>query len=178
MVYFLLKLGYKIASKDIEDYPLHRAIYENSISDLIELLYNGGNGNRFCLGLEDCDIIGNTPLLLAVKTQNIEAIAILLEYCADPSNQPSHRCKLVFKLYRVVFDPILEALILKDKEVLRLLLKAEDRNRQMQFSRTKILLPTVLNEIPDFSMVLDLDFNEEVISITKGFVKPECYKVL
>jgi len=32
---------------------------------------------------------------LAVKTQNIEAISVLIEYGADPSNRPTHRCKLV-----------------------------------------------------------------------------------
>jgi len=94
MVFFKIryKKGYRICSNDIEDYPLHKAVYENSISDLIELLYNSSSGNYFYLGLEDCDPLGNTPLNLAVKIQNIEAIVILLEYCADPSNQPTHRC--------------------------------------------------------------------------------------
>jgi len=86
-------LGLRIASTDIEDYPLHKAVYENSITDLIELLYNSSNGNYFYLGLEDCDPLGNTPLTLAVKVKNIEAIVILIEYSADPSNTPSHRCK-------------------------------------------------------------------------------------
>ena len=89
---YIKYIGYKICSADMEDYPLHKAVYENQISDLIELLYNSSSGNYFYLGLEDCDPLGNTPLTLAVKIQNIEAIVILLEYCADPSNQPSHRC--------------------------------------------------------------------------------------
>jgi ankyrin repeat protein len=90
------EIGYKIASNDITYYPLHKAIYENSISDLIELLYNWSNGSRFYLGIEDCDNIGNTPLLLAVKIQNVEAISVLIEYGADPSNKPTHRCKLLY----------------------------------------------------------------------------------
>lgn len=87
-----------MASDDINDYPLHKAVYENSISDLIELLYNGSNGDRFWLGMEDCDALGNTPLLLAVKVQNVEAIAVLLEYSADPSSRPLHICSLLGEL--------------------------------------------------------------------------------
>ena len=94
-IYFVTSKGLRFASNDIEDYPLHKAVYESSTSDLIELLYNSSNGNFFYLGLEDCDPLGNTPLTLAVKIKNIEAIIILIDYWADPCNQPTHRGNII-----------------------------------------------------------------------------------
>ena len=69
-------------------------------------------------------------------------------------------------------------MVLKDKEILKLLLKAKYRRRQSRFVRNRIALAGVLNGLPSFSIEMGWSCNESPITTTYAVTQSEYYKVL
>lgn len=88
-----MTLGYKISSYDHTDYPIHKAIIDGTLSSLLSL-NDPSTQTSFRTFAQDVDPFGNTPLMLATKTLNYQAVDLLLQsgYC-DYKHRPliTHR---------------------------------------------------------------------------------------
>lgn len=67
-------------------YPLHRAVFEGDLPLISRLVNNTTDGVLFC-DKNELDSCGNTPLILAIKLRNIDAVKILTDlFCSAKLN--------------------------------------------------------------------------------------------
>ena len=70
-------------------YPIHSAIFQSDLRQLSRLLKLEVDG-IFFLEKNQLDPCGNTPLMLAVKLGNIDAVKILSDVYTCPKLRPIH----------------------------------------------------------------------------------------
>lgn len=87
-IYFHLKLelfcrGRGLYDSSKKEYVLHRAVFENNLP-LISRLIHGTHDGLFYAEKNELDPCGNTPLILAVKLGNVDAVKVLCDLFACP----------------------------------------------------------------------------------------------
>jgi ankyrin repeat protein len=95
--YFLLKVdlycrGRSIFDSGRQEYTLHKAVFENNlplISRLIKCTHDG----VFYTEKNELDSGGNTPLILAVKLGNVDAVKVLTDLFTCPKLKSFINCK-------------------------------------------------------------------------------------
>ena len=86
----LLAHGLLKISRDPSDYPIHRAVFDGSLEQIVDLSFSDKATltSLKLFGLE-VDPNGNTPLKLAVRIGDYEAVRVLLKSgCAEPDLKP------------------------------------------------------------------------------------------
>ena len=75
----LLANGLLKISRDASDYPIHRAVFDGSLEDIVDLSFSdkATHTSLKLFGLE-VDPNGNTPLKLAVRIGDYDAVRALL----------------------------------------------------------------------------------------------------
>ena len=77
-------------SRDPSDYPIHKAIFDGSLESIVELSYaDKATLTSLKLFGQEIDPFGNTPLKLAVRIGDYDAVRVLLKSgCADANLRP------------------------------------------------------------------------------------------
>ena len=86
----LLANGFLKVSRDPSDYPIHRAVFDGNLEEIVELSFTDKATltSLKLFGLE-VDPYGNTPLKLAVRIGDYDAVRVLLKSgCAEPDLKP------------------------------------------------------------------------------------------
>ena len=104
--YFLLKLqlyckGRAIFDQSRRDYPLHKAVFENNLP-LISRLVKCQHEGTFFAEKNEIDAGGNTPLMLAVKLGNIDAVKVLTDLFTCPKMKSFPSCMHPFILLKLL----------------------------------------------------------------------------
>lgn len=98
--YFYLKIelfcrGRAIYDQKRRDYILHKAVFENNLP-LISRLVNCAHDGVFYAEKNEIDGGGNTPLILAVKLGNVDAVKVLTDLFTCPKLKSFNNCKFRF----------------------------------------------------------------------------------
>lgn len=108
------------------DYPLHKAVFENNLP-LISRLINGQQDGIFYQEKNEIDICGHTPLILAVKLLHVDTIKVLCDLFTCPKLKSLHNCKSLICHGSIVPCAIDVASSIKHKEILKILLEANQK---------------------------------------------------
>lgn len=86
----LLYHGYLKVSRDPNDYPIHKAIFDGVLDQIIDLSFTDkATLTSLKLFGVEVDPLGNTPLKLAVRIGDYDAVRSLLKSgCAEPLMKP------------------------------------------------------------------------------------------
>ena len=87
----LLANGLVKVSRDPSDYPIHKAIFDGTLDEVVELSFTDKATltSLKLFGIE-VDPMGNTPLKLAVRIGDYDSVRTLLKSgCAEPLLKPS-----------------------------------------------------------------------------------------
>mmetsp|Transcript_27015 Transcript_27015/g.23913 ORF Transcript_27015/g.23913 Transcript_27015/m.23913 type:complete len:197 (-) Transcript_27015:1027-1617(-) len=79
--------GISFPTDYLEDYPLHKAVFSSNLP-MIRRLCTGDKSPVFYCNVEQADPLGMTPLMLATRLGNKDAVLILSNHGTDPK----HRC--------------------------------------------------------------------------------------
>jgi hypothetical protein len=95
--YFHLKIelfcrGRALYDQSKRDYQLHKAVFENNLP-LISRLIKCAHDGVFYAEKNEIDAGGNTPLILAVKLGNIDAVKVLTDLFTCPKLKSLSYCK-------------------------------------------------------------------------------------
>jgi len=86
----LLKHGLRKVSTDMEEYPIHKSLFDVSLKDLVDLSYHD-KATLASLKLfgSESDPWGNCPLKVAVSIGDYQSVEVLLKSgCANPDYRP------------------------------------------------------------------------------------------
>lgn len=94
--YFVLKIelfcrGRALYDQSRKDYILHKAVFENNLP-LISRLVNCTHEGVFYAEKNEIDGGGNTPLILAVKLGNVDAVKVLTDLFTCPKLKSFNNC--------------------------------------------------------------------------------------
>lgn len=92
------------------DFPLHKAVFERNLFQIRQLCA-GEDNYRIYVDINEVDLLGNTPLMLAVKLKRYEEVLVLVDHGADPK----------FRLSIEDPSPLEQALGMKDRHMLAVL---------------------------------------------------------
>ena len=95
--YILIKIelycrGRAIFDQNRKDYMLHKAVFENNLT-LISRLVKCSHDGTFYAEKNEIDAGGNTPLILAVKLGNVDAVKVLTDLFTCPKMKSFSNCK-------------------------------------------------------------------------------------
>jgi hypothetical protein len=98
--YFMIKIdlycrGRGIFDSGRTDYILHKAVFENNLP-MISRLIKCSHEGVFYAEKNELDSGGNTPLILAVKLGNVDAVKVLTDLFTCPKLKSFNNCKICF----------------------------------------------------------------------------------
>ena len=152
--------------ESILDYPLHRAVFSRDLKALREYC-SGENSNWIFKDIHEPDMHGNTPLMIAVKLQRYEEATVLVDYGAQPK----------FRLSRHHYTPLEQALGLRDKTLLHLLVSAQKKHFIDMIESSHYKFVDQLKELPDFSLVMKWECDSAFIPFLKKMTPSDNYRV-
>jgi len=100
-LYFKLTLyckGRELYDSSRNDYPLHKAVFENNLP-MISRLINCTHDGCFYVNKNELDPCGNSPLILAVKLGYIDAVKVLSDLFTCPKLKAISNCKKTGIIY-------------------------------------------------------------------------------
>ena len=168
-LYEQLKLflyGISIPSFNPEEYPLHKAIFEGNLPFIRRFCSKETNQDFYC-SLEDQDPLGLSPLMYAIKINRIDAVLVLTECGSNPKLRGN-------PLFRT---PIEEAISQRSHIMLKNLLTAGHRLKQLQWEQEKDNLIKAIEAIPDFSCEMCWECDSKFIPFAKKLAPSDTYKI-
>lgn len=162
----LFLFGISLPTDNVADYPLHKAIYKSDIAQITKLC-EGTQTNCFYCNVEQADPIGLSALTLAIRLGKPEIVKILVENGADPRHKVIPKCKF----------PMEEAMSLKNKEIIKMLLIASYQLRLNRWEKTKDSVLTLLESIPDFSFDLHWECDSNFIPFVSKLAPSDTNKI-
>jgi hypothetical protein len=159
---------YEIGKKNYfeEDFELHKAVYENNLKMIRKICAMETSSHLYC-EINEMDPHGNTPLMLAIKLKNLDAINVLCDHEADIK----HKC------YEGDISPIEYAISTKNKEILKILINGIKKQKISNWEINKKEILNLIKNIPDFSMDLRLDFDSNIFSLFTSITPSDTYKI-
>ena len=165
-------------STEIEDYPVHRAVLDRSLPEILEIAISDqaalANLQLFCSSV---DCFGNTPLKLAVKTGDYTAIKLLLKfgYCG-PKLRP---CLIAGRPYDLEFCMSAFELAVKigDPESIKLFLLQNMKDQKRKWKKVQPRLNDCLLKIPDFTFKCKWDCENSWIPFFHSFMPNRSYQL-
>lgn len=104
------------------NYPLHNAIFTSDLRNLSKLLKLEAEG-VFYSEKNQLDPCGNTPLMLAVKLGNIDAVKILSDMYTCPKLRP----------FQELMNAKEIAIAMKNPQILKILISSNQKIKQQFF---------------------------------------------
>lgn len=169
LLYESLKLfiyDISIPSLAIEEFPLHRAIFEGNLP-VLRRLCSRETLQLFYCNPEEQDPLGLTPLMLAIKLGRKDAVLVLTECGCNPKLRANPLLK----------TPMEEAISQKAYVMLKYLLIAGQRLRQAQWESEKANLLNAIEAIPDFSCEMNWECDSKFIPFAKRLAPSDTYKI-
>ena len=86
----LLSCGHVKVSRDPSNYPIHKAVFDGTLDQIVELSFTDkATLTSLKLFGQEIDPFGNTPLKLAIRIGDYDAVRVLLKSgCAEPFLKP------------------------------------------------------------------------------------------
>ena len=98
---------------------------------LISRLIHGTQDGIFYAEKNELDPCGNTPLMLAVKLSNIDAVKVLCDLFTCPKMKSFQNCKPLHRVIMVIVPCALDiASAMKNKEIIKILLESNSKMKQ------------------------------------------------
>lgn len=159
-------------NKNINDFELHKAVYENNLRLISRIL---GSVNKKSLNndyyiycdVNEPDVNNNTPLLLALKLNNADVVRVLCDHGAD----------INLKIYDDSISPLEYALRHKMKKFLKIFVNTLKKKRFAEFEKNKMKIFNTIKEIPNFQVELKLNFDSNILNIFSSLTACDCYKI-
>jgi len=162
----LFVYGISLPTSLYEDFPLHEAVYTSNLP-MIRRICARENSPVFYSNVQQADPAGVTPLMLAVLLGNKDAALILTNHGADPK----HRA------YPYARTPLEEAIERKKRGVIKVLLRANNIIKQVQWEENKPTLMELLKKLPDFSFEMGWECDSKIIPFVKKVAPSDTYKI-
>lgn len=140
-----------------ESYVLHRTVYNNNISHLLELL-KGENCDLY-----ERDPYGNTPLHLAIMLGHKECSKLLLAHDAPVAIKNG-----------LGWNALAESISYGDRELITLCLKKLKKQSRVRIEEKQPELTDALAGIPDFYVEIKWDFHSWIPLISKLLPSDTC----
>ena len=149
-----------------EDFELHKAVYENNLRMIRKICAMESNTHLFC-DINEVDPMGNTPLMLAIKLNNYDAMNVLCDHDADIK----HKC------FDDDISPFEYAIATRNKKVLKILLNSVKKQKLTHWENSKNDVLKAIKTIPDFSIDLKLNFNSNIFSLFTSITPSDTFKI-
>lgn len=120
-------------------YPLHQAVFDSNLRMLSKYLKQEVEG-VFFINKNSLDSCGNTPLMLAVKLGNIDAVKIISDVYADAKLRPLPDLMNAKEI----------AIAMKHQPILKILISSNQKVKHQFFEENKNTIFNTLESIPDF----------------------------
>lgn len=157
--------NYYIYNSYEEDKYLHKAILSNNIKEVYKLC---NDKNRLVLhcDINEIDIKGNTPLLLALKNKNYDICEVLCDHNANIKKKTSNE-----------LSPLEFAISIKDRVGLKILLVGIKKQRYFNWNENLLKIHKHLKLMPNFKLSLKLTFDSNILSIFKSFTPNDSFTI-
>lgn len=118
----------------------------------------------------ELDSSGNTPLMLAIKMKNIDAVKILTDLFCSAKLNP----------IREIFSGFELAKAQKDRVLIEILMESELKLKQHYMEIHKEAIFTALERLPDFNIDLRFECTSSVLptALTASFTPSDTYKIM
>mmetsp|Transcript_7678 Transcript_7678/g.14492 ORF Transcript_7678/g.14492 Transcript_7678/m.14492 type:complete len:661 (+) Transcript_7678:6320-8302(+) len=147
-------------------YPVHKAVFERDLVTLSHLC-TGEDKYWIYVDLEMPDLLGNTPLMLAIKLDFLEEAIVLLDFGADPKYTPDPTEP----------TPYEHAVATKNKGLLTRMLAAINRQKNAMWEIHREELAKMLSEMPDFTLKIGWQCESNFIPFLRKFAPSDDYLI-
>jgi len=145
---------------------LHKAVFENNLP-LISRLVNCQSDSVFYVEKNMLDGQNNTPLTLAVKLMNLDAVKVLTDvYCSAKLNPLPHLAS-AFEL----------ACAIKDRSILDVLMSGVQKLKQHFMEIHKEVIFKTLERLPDFSIDMHFECSSSFIPFISSLAPSDTYHI-
>lgn len=142
---------------DVESYVLHKAAYNNNITQLIDLL------KQKVYDISEKDPHGNSPLHVSIMLGHKECTKVLLTYDAP----------VAFK-NALGWNSLAEAISYGDREIITMCLRKLKKQSRVRIEEKQPELTSALSEIADFYVELKWDFHSWIPLISRFLPSDTC----
>ncbi|KAL5249974.1 hypothetical protein ACHWQZ_G015896 [Mnemiopsis leidyi] len=142
---------------DVESYVLHKAVFHNNITQLIDLL------KQKVYDLSEKDPHGNTPLHISIMMGHKECTKLLL----------THDAPVALK-NNLGWNCLAESISFGDREVITMCLKKLKKQSRIRIEEKQPDLTNALAEIADFYVEIKWDFNSWIPLISRFLPSDTC----
>lgn len=161
--------GKALFSTGKKHYPLHRAVFDGNLSMVSRIVGCQYEGVIYC-DKNELDSCGNTPLMLAIKMKNIDAVKILTDLFCSAKLNP----------IREIFSGFELAKAQKDRVLIEILMESELKIKQHYMDMHKEAIFNALERLPDFNIDLRFECTSSVLpnALTASFTPSDTYKIM
>ena len=161
-------IGISKRNYNIENFSLHKEVFEGNLRNITKLLSNNYNGcDNIFNDINEPDPNNNTPLLLALKKNNSDVVQVLCDYGADYN----------LKIYDNSISPIEYALKKKNIKMLKILVNSKKKQKLFEWERNKDIIFELIKKIPNCIMNLKLNFDSNLLNIFSSLTACDYYKI-
>jgi len=159
---------YNIRKKNYfeEDFELHKAVFDNNLRMIRKIIANETTSHFHC-DINEVDSNGNTPLMLAIKLNNYDAINVLCDHDAD----------IKHKSFDDDISPMEYAVLFQNRKIIKILINAMKKQKITNWENNKNEVSKIIKSIPDFSMELKLNFDSNIFSLFSAITPSDFYKI-
>jgi len=161
--------GKALYNSNKRSYPLHKAVFESNLQLVSRLITCQQDDTLFC-DKNELDCCGNTPLILAIKLKNRDAVKILTDlYCSSKLN-PINEILSAFEIAKAQ----------KDRNLIEILMESELKLKQHYLELHKEAIYAVLERLPDFNLDLRFECTSSVLpnAFTQSFTPNDTYHIM
>ena len=152
----------------IENFALHKEVFEGNLRNITKLLSNDYKGiDNIYSDINEPDPNNNTPLLLALKRNKLDVVQVLCDYGADYN----------LKTYDNALSPLEYALKIKNIKMLKILINSKKKQKLLEWERNKDTIFELIKKIPNCSMSLKLNFDSNLLNIFSSLTACDDYKI-
>jgi len=147
-------------------YPVHQAIFNSNLRLLSKLLKQEIEG-VFFTHKNAIDQCGNTPLMLAVKLGNVDAVKILSDLYTCPKMRPLPALMNAKEI----------AIAMKHQVIIKIIMSSNQKIKQQFFEENKQAIFKVLEQLPDFKVDLNLTCDSNWFPVFSSVAPSDTYKI-
>ena len=158
--------GKAIFTSERKSFPLHKAVFEGNLPMLSRLINCKQDGIIF-VDKNEIDSCGNSPLVLAIRLKNIDAVKILTDLYCSAKLHPFPQVLSAFEIAKTI----------KDRKIVEILMNAVQKVKQHYMEVHKDAIFRVLERLPDFSIDLQFECTSSYIPWMKHFTPNDSYHI-
>ncbi len=117
--------------------------------------------------INEVDPGGNTPLMLAIKMKNIDAINVLCD----------HEAEVRHRAFDGDTSPLEYAMSINNISIVNILLTSIKKQKLTHWENNKINILSSIKQLPDFTLELKFNFDSNLFKIFSSLTPNNSYKV-